>query len=43
MVVRFLHAIWGFDRGDVVEFDGTPEALEELARYVEWGYLEAVD
>lgn len=31
MVVRFLVAILGFDRDDVVEFDGDVEALEELA------------
>jgi hypothetical protein len=43
MIVLFHTTVLGFERGDVVEFSGLPEAMIELQLLVASGYLEVVE
>ena len=43
MIVLFHTTVLGFERGDVVEFSGSPEAMIELRLFVTGGYIEVVE
>lgn len=40
MTVRFLANVFGFERGDVVTFEGEPSAFQEIELLVVSGMLE---